>query len=112
MNIDYFGGPTRMAGIASPFAGTTMTDYWLSKFFFEMRDPALRAEYAAAPEAVHDRFRLSREARTAIVNRDVSFLSKHVNAYLLRYFCGYMDMPDAEFLEKIRASKAGTAGRG
>lgn len=78
-----------------------MTDYWLSKFFFDMREPALREEVRAAPESVFDRYHLKPEVRRAIAERDLSVLAPRVNAYLLRYYCGYIGMPDSEFLSKI-----------
>ena len=87
-----------------------MTDYWLSKLFFEMREPALRDAYRADPQAVFERFHLSDAVRRAIVDRDVAFLADLVNPYLLRYYCGYIGMADAEFLSKIRGKKVPTCG--
>lgn len=87
-----------------------MTDYWLSKLFFEMREPALREAYKADPEAVFNRFQISPPVRRAVMERDVAALAPLVNAYLLRYYCGYIGMPDEEFLTKIKGSKAAAHG--
>jgi hypothetical protein len=81
-----------------------MTDYWLSKLFFELREPELRDAFKVDPEPLFDRFHISEPARRAVRERDVAALAPLVNPYLLRYYCGYIGMPDEEFLAKIKGS--------
>jgi len=84
-----------------------MTDYWLSKLCFDLQAPALRAEYAADRDAVLDRYRLKPEVRDAVLRNDVPALTKLMNPYLLRYYFGYIGMPDAEFMARLRESAHG-----
>jgi hypothetical protein len=81
-----------------------MTDFWLSKLFFDMQDRAVREAFRADPGAVMDRYNLPEESRRAVLANDVAFMAPRVNAYLLRYYCGYIGMPEAEFLSRIRAT--------
>ena len=81
-----------------------MRDYWLNRFFFQMQQPDVRERYRADPEGVMAAYRLSDEARKAVVEQDVAFLAQRTNPYLLRFYFGYMGVPDAEFIAKVRAS--------
>jgi hypothetical protein len=60
-----------------------MTDYWLSKMFFDLQSPAAAAEYRA-------------------LENNVSFLARRTNPYLLRYFFFAAGMKDDEFIGKLR----------
>ncbi len=84
-----------------------MRDYWLSRFFFEMQQPAVRERYAADPQGVMDGYRIKPEVQTAIRANDVGALSALTNPYLLRFYFGYVGMPEAEFLSRIRATGPG-----
>jgi len=79
-----------------------MTDYWLSKMFFDLQNPAAAAEYRADREKVLARYLLSDEARRRVCDNDVAFLSKRTNPYLLRYFFFAAGMKDEEFIRKLR----------
>jgi len=79
-----------------------MTDYWLSKMFFDLQSPAAAAEYRADREKVLARYPLSDEVRRMVLASDVSFLSKRTNPYLLRYFFFAAGMKDDEFIRKLR----------
>ena len=79
-----------------------MTDYWLSKMFFDLQTPAAAAEYRAEREKVLARYDLKPEVRQAVLANDVSFLSRRTNPYLLRYFFFAAGMKDEEFIRKLR----------
>ncbi len=77
-------------------------DYWMSKLFFDLQDPARAAEYRSNPERVLDRYPLGVEVRKRILARDVPYLAKLTNPYLLRYFFFASGMKDAEFMRRLR----------
>ena len=91
-------------------ANAVMTDFWLSKLFFDMQDPAVRDAFRADPDAMMDRYRLPAETKAAVKDSDLNYLAPRVNPYLLRYYCGYIAMPEDEFLRKIRATVDGAPG--
>ena len=78
-----------------------MTDYWLSKLFFDLQNPAAAAEYRADRAKILARYPLAQEVLDALARDDVGFLGRRVNAYLLRYYFGAVGMSDAVFLEKL-----------
>ncbi len=82
-----------------------MTDYWLSKLFFDLQNPATAAEYRAGRAKVLARYPLKPEMRAAALADDVTALAPHVNAYLLRYYFQVVGMPDAQFIGRLRALK-------
>jgi hypothetical protein len=79
-----------------------MTDYWLSKMFFDLQSPAAAAEFRADRSKVLDRYQLEPSVRKAVVENDVSFLARRTNPYLLRYFFFAVGMKDEEFIRKLR----------
>ena len=79
-----------------------MTDYWLSKLFFDMQKPGAGAEYRADRDKVLARYPLTPEVKAAIRADDVTFLAARVNPYLLRYFFGAAGMSDEVFRKKLR----------
>lgn len=79
-----------------------MRDYWLSKLFFDLQQPALAAEFRADRDLVLSRYSLSPEVRKAIAENDAPFLAERTNAYLLRYYFFTIGMKDAEFVRKLR----------
>jgi hypothetical protein len=83
-----------------------MRDYWLSKLFFDLQDPARAAEFRAGRAPVLDRYALKPEVRAAVEADDVAYLSRLVNPYLLRFYFLVAGMPDDEFLRRIRATGA------
>jgi len=87
-----------------------MRDYYLSKLFFDLQTPAVAAEYRAGREAVLARYPLKPEVLAAIENNDVAALAPLVNAYLLRFYFLVIDMPEEEFVKRIRASGQKTHG--
>ena len=89
-----------------------MRDYWLSKLFFDLQDPATAAEYRAGRGKVLDRYELKPEVRAAVERDDVGYVAKLVNPYLLRFYFHAAGMPEDEFLKKIRASGAKEATHG
>ena len=79
-----------------------MRDYWLSKLFFDLQQPALAAEFKASKESVLARYPLAPEVRKAIADNDAPFLAERTNAYLLRYYFFTIGMKDAEFIKRLR----------
>jgi hypothetical protein len=88
-----------------------MTDYWLSKLFYDLHnDPKLAAEYRASMSAVLSRYELKPEVRKAVFEDDVGALAPLVNAYLLRFYFQVRGMPQAEFIAKLNAIGRKNAG--
>ena len=84
-----------------------MTDYWVSKLFFDLQqDPKLAAEYRADMPAVIDRYEIKPELRKALLADDVGMLAPLVNAYLLRFYFQIRGMPEAEFIARLHALQA------
>lgn len=81
-----------------------MRDYWLSRLFFDLQDPARAAEYRAGRAPVLDRYELKPEVRAAVEADDVARLAPLVNPYLLRFYFLVAGMSDEEFLRRIRTS--------
>jgi len=79
-----------------------MTDYWLSKLFFDLQSPAAAAEYRAERDKVLARYPLEPQVKHAIRQNDVAFLGKRTNPYLLRYFFFATGMKDGEFIRRLR----------
>lgn len=79
-----------------------MTDYWLSKLFFDLQDRTLAAEYRADRAAVLARYPLKPDIRDAARTDDIAALAPLVNPYLLRYYFQVVGMPDQVFIRKIR----------
>ena len=81
-----------------------MTDYWVSKLFFDLQqDPKLAAEYRADMGAVIGRYEIKPELRKALLEDDVGALAPLVNAYLLRFYFQIRGMPEAEFIARLHA---------
>jgi hypothetical protein len=81
-----------------------VTDYWLSKLFWDLQhDPALVAAYRRERTAVLDRYPLEAPIRAALLADDVAQLAPRVNPYLLRFYFTLSGMPDDEFVRRIRA---------
>ena len=89
-----------------------MTDYWVSKLFFDLQhDPKLAAEYRAGMAAVIDRYEIKPEIRKALLEDDVGILVPLVNAYLLRFYFQLLGYDDDAVMEKLHAAAAPAAGR-
>jgi hypothetical protein len=86
-----------------------MTDYWLSKFIYDLQKPGAIPEYRADRQKVIARYPLAPDVVQALLRDDVAFLAPRVNAYLLRYYFGFAGMSDAVFLEKLHAMQAEAA---
>jgi hypothetical protein len=84
------------------------TDYWLSKMFYELQQPAAQAEYRKDRDAFLARYPLKPDVKAAVLADDVGTLSKLVNAYLLRFYFSSIGMKDPEFIGKLRALKTDT----
>jgi len=78
------------------------SDYWLSKLFWDLQQPAAQAEYRADRLKVLERYQLKPEIRAAILADDVATLSKFSNAYLLRFYFFAIGMKDDEFIARLR----------
>jgi hypothetical protein len=87
-------------------AGAAMTDYWVSKLFFDLQhDPKLAAEYRIDMSAVIGRYEIKPELRKALLEDDVGMIAPLVNAYLLRFYFQIRGMPEAEFIARLHALK-------
>ena len=82
-----------------------MTDYWLSKLFFDLQTPAAGAEYRADRAKVLARYPLKPDALDALAKNDVGYLAQRVNPYLLRFYFSTIGMPDREFIAHLRKLK-------
>ncbi len=82
-----------------------MTDYWLSKMFFDLQSPPLLKRWKEDRDAVLGEYPLKPEVRQEVIDGDLGALSKRVNAYLLRFYCTVTGMSDAELLERLHALK-------
>ena len=81
-----------------------MTDYWLSKLFFDLQhDPKLAADYRADMASVIDRYEIKPDVRRALLADDVGTIAPLVNAYLLRFYFQIRGMPEAEFIARLHA---------
>jgi hypothetical protein len=81
-----------------------MTDYWVSKLFFDLQhDPKLAADYRADMGAVIDRYGIKPEYRQALLADDVGALAPLVNPYLLRFYFQIRGMPQDEFIARLHA---------
>ena len=78
-----------------------MRDYWVSKLFFDLQQPAAANEYRADREKVLARYPLKPEVRRAVETDDVASLARWVNPYLLRFYYVALGKPEAWFLERI-----------
>jgi hypothetical protein len=82
-----------------------MTDYWLSKMFYDLQKPEAAARWREDRTGILDSYPLSPEMRQAVLNDDIGAMAPHVNAYLLRFYCLVCDMDDADFIAHLRALK-------
>lgn len=83
-----------------------MTDYWLSKLFFDIQKPGAGEELRADREAYLARYPLDEDVKAALLADDVATLAPRVNPYLLRFYFAASGMPDGTFIEKLRESAA------
>ena len=85
-----------------------MTDYWLSKLFFDLQqNPELAAEYRKDMAAVIGRYEIKPDIRNALLDDDVGKIAPLVNAYLLRFYFQICGMPESEFIARLHALKSG-----
>jgi len=81
-----------------------MTDYWVSKLFFDLQqDGKLAAEFRSDMAAVIARYEIKPEVRKALLEDDVATIAPLVNAYLLRFYFQIRGMPEAEFIARLHA---------
>jgi hypothetical protein len=81
-----------------------MTDYWLSKLFFDLQhDAGLAAQFRKDMTDVIDRYEIKPELRKALIEDDVGAIAPLVNAYLLRFYFQIRGMPEKEFIARLHA---------
>lgn len=89
-----------------------MTDYWLSKLFFDIQSPDTLARWKADRDSVLAEYPLSAEMRKAVLEDNLEAMAPHVNAYLLRFYFSISGMKDDEMLARLHAMKPqATAGQ-
>lgn len=81
-----------------------MTDYWLSKLFFDLQQPAAAEAYRRDRPAVLARYPLAADVLDALARNDVVTLAGRTNPYLLRYYFGTVGMSDAEFIARLQGA--------
>lgn len=86
-----------------------MTDYWLSKLFYDLQAPGAAARWREDREAVLADYPMAPELREAVLAGDLGAIAPHVNAYLLRFYCTITGMPDSELLARLHALKPDAA---
>jgi hypothetical protein len=84
-----------------------LVDYWLSKLMFDLQNPATAAKWKDDRVAILDQYPLRPDARAAVLDDDIEFLSRHVNAYLLRFYYSICGASDAEFIARLHALQPG-----
>jgi hypothetical protein len=95
-----------VAKTAKARRGAAMTDYWLSKMFFDLQqDPELAKAYRADMAAVIGRYPIKPDVRQALADDNVGKLAPLVNAYLLRFYFQVRGMPEAEFIARLHATQ-------
>jgi hypothetical protein len=81
-----------------------MTDYWVSKLFFDLQhDAKLASEYRADMAGVIGRYEIKPDIRKALLEDDVGKIAPLVNAYLLRFYFQIRGMREAEFIARLHA---------
>jgi hypothetical protein len=78
-----------------------MSDYWLSKLFFDLQQGDLATQYKKDRDVVLARYPLSAELRRAVLADDLAVLAPHVNAYLLRFYFAICGVKDEEFIRRL-----------
>lgn len=84
-----------------------LVDYWLSKLMFDLQIPANAVKWRDDRITMLSRYPLRPDLRTAVLEDDIGLLSRHVNAYLLRFYFGICGMSDAELISRLRAIRPG-----
>jgi hypothetical protein len=82
-----------------------MTDYWLSKLFYDLQSPDATERWRKDRTAMLDLYPLSSDMRQAVLDDDIGAMAPHVNAYLLRFYCLVCGMEDEDFIARLRALK-------
>ncbi len=82
-----------------------MTDYWLSKLFFDLQKPDAMARWRDDPDSVLADYPISPDVRRAVLDNDLATLAPRVNAYLLRFYLSATGMDDTELLARLHALK-------
>ena len=83
-----------------------MTDYWMSKLFFDLQhDEKLAADFRHDMASAIDRYEIAPAVRKALLADDVAVLAPLVNAYLLRFYFQIRGMPQEEFMARLHALK-------
>ena len=82
-----------------------MTDYWLSKLFYDLQSPDATRRWREGRTEILDAYPLSPEMRRAVLDDDIAAMAPHVNAYLLRFYCLVCNMEDSDFIARLRKMK-------
>ena len=82
-----------------------MTDYWLSKLFFDLQSPENMKRWREDRDAFLAEYPISVEMREAVFTNDIATIAPHVNAYLLRFYFSISGMCDPELLDRLHALK-------
>lgn len=88
-----------------------LVDYWLSRMIFDLsRNPADIPAWRQDRRPIMDRYPLRPEIREAVLTDDMQVLTRHMNAYLLRFYFGMCGMSEPELLNCLHALKENAHG--
>lgn len=81
-----------------------MSLYYVSKLLYGLvRDPAMQAEFASAPDSVVRGYELSDEERAAILEPDIGLLYvMGVNCQILMHYAAMRGIDWADYLQRMR----------
>ena len=71
-----------------------MTNYWLNKLIFDLQGPDGKDQWTNHREEVIEKYDLSLDVQTALMENDIGTILPLVNPYLMRFFLlmlGYDD---------------------
>ena len=80
-----------------------MTDYWMSKLFFDLLQPAKLARFKQDMEGVLAEYPMAPAIRKAVVEDDFPVIAADVNPYLLRFYYTIRGVNDSDFIARLNA---------
>jgi len=80
-----------------------MTDYWLNKLIFDLQGPDGKDLWTNHREETIDKYRVSPEVKTALMEDDVETLLPLMNPYLMRFYLLVSGHNDEQSIETLSA---------
>ena len=69
---------------------------------FDLQKSGDVGSWRADRERFLEQYPISEEMKQAVKDDNLAAIAPHVNAYLLRFYCGICGMEDKEFIERLR----------